>query len=223
MANRRLFQFLYSKQPKLTCISTQVTFRNLGRVVGSATGQGIYSVVGYGNGQFQIKLADNYVNFVGADFTPLSGITGTDVNVASLVGSSTYQVAVVGNSDWSTNGFDTDYNPVAVGDIFVANAVAGSGTGTAKLLIPSNLSTVEIMNGTGNMMTNAAPNFQTATGQTGKGAAVYFQTLAPSSTTTQTSTAVYVTTTTMVATNPVASSSMFINLWFRDSSALPGN
>lgn len=216
MANRRLFQFLYSRQPKLTMVQGQLLFRTAGRVVGSASGVGVYAVQGYGNGNFQIKLTDNYANLVGAEFTPIGGVSAAEVNVDSLAGSSSYQIAVVGNSTWSTVGVDTDYGSVAIGDPFVATAVAGSGTGFAKLISPSNVASVEVMPSLQNYMTNTSPNYGSNTGGIGRGTAVLFKTLAPS--TAMVSSAAV---TTMAVVNPVASSGMLFKLWFRDSSATP--
>lgn len=217
MANKRLFQFLYSKQPKLTCITGQMNFRSQGRVVGSATGLGVYSVVGYGNGKFQIKCNDNYVALVGAEFTPLTGISATGTNISAVVGSAAYQITVVGNNttaNWQSAGLDSDYGTAAVGQIFVANDVIGSGTGTCKQLIPSNISTVEVLNGTANMLTNTSPNYGSNTGGQGRGSSIFFQTLAPVASMVSSASL-----NTMTVTNPVASSSMMFKLWFRDSSS----
>lgn len=219
MANKRLFQFLYSKYPKLTMIHGVVTFGANGTIAsGSTFTAGIYSVTGNGNGSFQVKLSDNYYNFVGAQFLPVAGISGAaPVGVASLTGSSMYQVSVVGNSTWSTVGFDSDYTPV-VGAPFMANAVAGSGTGTAKLITPNNISTIQYVQGTGNVLTNNSPNFQNATGAVGKGSSVFFQTMAPVTTTVSS-----VATTAMTVTNPTGSTQATFKIWFRDSSTVPGN
>jgi hypothetical protein len=217
MANRRLFQFLYSRQPKLTMVQGQMTFAAGGRVVGSATGQGVYQIYRNGTGNYFVQLTDNYYDLIGADFTPISGVDPVSTNVASLVGSSMYQVSVVGNSTWSTVGLDTtQYGTATVGQPFVATAVAGSGTGTAKLIIPSNVSTVEIVPNVDGLLTNVGPNYGSNTGALGKGSGVWFRTLAP--TTSMVSSAAV---TTMAAVAPVGSSGMMFKLWFRDSSATP--
>lgn len=209
MANRRLFQFLYSRQPKLTMITGSFTAGANGTVAsGSVVGAGVYSVLGYGNGNYQVQLQDNYYALVANDFSVTSGINAAEVNVASLVGSSSYSIAVVGNSNWSTVGLDTDFTAV-IGAPFVATAVAGSGTGTAKLIIPSNISSIEVAPVASTLLPSNA-NLQ------GKGSAIYFKTLAPS--TAMVSSAAV---TTMAATNPVGSSQITFKMWFRDSSANP--
>jgi hypothetical protein len=209
MANKRMVQFLYSKHPKFTVITSEVDFAANGRVVGSSSGLGVYEVVYHSTGTYQLKLNDNYVGLVGVDFTPIAGISATATPVASLVGSTSYVVSTVGNTDWSTLGIDTDY-PVVVGMPFVALNVVGSGTGVAKAITPSNISNVMPIGSLSALMTNTAPNYASATGGVGKGSSLYFQTMSPVSSASVVS---------MVATNPVASSSMMLKLWFRDSSA----
>lgn len=198
-------------------VQGQLLFRTAGRVVGSSTGAGVYSVAGGGNGNFQIILNDNYYDLVGAEFTPISGVSATEVNIASLVASSSYQISVVGNTttaDWTAAGVPSQYGSPAVAMPFIATAVAGSGTGTAKLVVPSNVSTVEVMPNDSAYLTNTSPNYASNTGQAGRGTSVFFKTLAPSSAMVS-SAAV----TTMATVNPVGSSGMFFKLWFRDSSS----
>ncbi len=218
MANKRLYQFLYSKQPKLTMINGIVTFGAGGTIAsGSTFTAGVYSVTGNGNGTFQVKLSDNYAAFVGGQFTVHSGLSASVINISSLVGSSSYQIVSVGNSTWSTVGFDSDYTPVA-GAPFMANAVVGSGTGTARLLTPTNISTIQMLQTTTGLLTNNAPNFQNTNGAPGRGSSFFFQTMAP--TATMVSSAAVIS---QVVVNPTGSTQASFKLWFRDSSSLAGN
>lgn len=207
MANKRLFQFLYTKQPKLTMITGGFMIGASGSVAsGSVTGAGIYQLTQLGTGTYKVKLADNYVSFLDADYRMHSSVGATEVGVASLVSSSTYQIAVVGNSTWSTVGADSDYTAV-VGQPFVATNVAGSGTGTAKLLSPSGIVTIETLRNGSSQLTNGSPNL-------GKGSSFIFQTLANTVSSNSTSVS------TLVATNAAGSSTMTFKLWFKDSSVL---
>ena len=131
-----------------------------------------------------------------------------------MAGSTSYVVSVVGNTDWSTLGVDTDYT-VVVGMPFVARDVVGSGTGVVKAVVASNVSNVMPIGSLSALMTNSAPNYASATGVVGRGTSLYFQTMR--AITSETATSTYVTT--MTAVNPVGSSSMMVKLWFRDSSA----
>lgn len=204
MANKRLFQFLYSKQPKLTAIYGGIQFGANGTVAsGSSGGAGVYSVSKLATGVYQIKLQDNYAAVISQTYAMHSGVSAAEVNVASLTSSAAYQIAVVGNSTWSTVGLDADYT-AAVGQAFVANNVAGSGTGTAKLLVPSGIDSVESLRNTSGLLTNGSPNL-------GKGSSILFQTLAN-----QSSGSGVIQT--MTPTNPVASSTMTYVLWYKDSS-----
>lgn len=213
MANRRLYQFLYSRQPKLTMVNGIISFGANGSVT-SVSSVGVYTAANLAAGQYQIKLTDNYYAFVGAQFNFYSGIAGASTfGVAGLTGSSMYQITTVGNSDWTTLGPDPDY-ALTAGTVFRATAVVGSGTGTAKLLTVNPVVSAQVLQSQTTALQNNFPSL-------GRGSSIYFQTIAPVVTTSQTSTSVYVSTTTMTATNPVASSSMSFKLWFRDSSVTP--
>ncbi len=212
MANRRLYQFLYSRQPKLTMVNGIISFGANGSVT-AVSSVGVYTATNLATGQYQIKLTDNYYAFVGAQFNFYSGISAVSAAVAGLTGSSMYQITAVGNTDWSGLGPDPDYT-VAAGTVFRATATVGSGTGTAKLLTVNPVVSAQVMQSQVAALQNNNPSM-------GRGSSVFFQTVAPAVTTAQTSTAVYVSTATMAATNPVASSSMSFKLWFRDSSVTP--
>lgn len=204
MANKRLFQFLYSKQPKLTMIQGAFQIGASGTVAsGGISGAGVYQVTKLATGVYQIKLADNYANVLDANFCMGTGISATEVAVASLVASTTYQIAVVGNSTWSTVGVDSQYTPI-VGSPFVATNVAGSGTGTAKAIVASGIDTIETVRNLNGLLTNASPN-------QGLGTSIIFQTLANQS-------SGGLAMTTMVPTNAVASSTCHFKIWFKDSS-----
>lgn len=206
MANKRLFQFLYTKQPKLTMITGGFQVGASGNVAsGSITGAGVYSITKLGTGTYQLKLADNYANILGIDYQLYSSIGATEVAIASLVASSSYQIAVVGNSNWATVGADSQYTP-SIGQPFVANQVAGSGTGTAKLLASSGIVQIETLRRSTTMLTNGSPN-------SGLGASFIFQTLANQS-------SAGLAMTTLIPTNAVGSSAVSFKIWFKDSSVL---
>lgn len=172
---------------------------------GSVTGAGVYSVTKLGTGTYQIKLADNYASILDATFQSYTGIGATEVAVASLVASTSYQIAVVGNSNWATVGADSQYTPV-IGQPFVATNIAGSGTGTAKAIVASGIVGVDVVRRSNTMLTNGSPN-------AGLGSSIIFQTMANQS-------SGGLAMTTLVATNSVASAAMAFQIWFKDSSVL---
>lgn len=215
MANKRFYQFLYSKQPKLTMITGAFTVADGGAVAsGSVVGAGVYSITQASTGTYQIKLVDNYYSGLSAEFQAYQPPGAASTNVSALVGSSAYQISVVGNSTWSTVGVDTDYTAV-VGMPFIATAVAGSGTGTAKLLGPSKINSFEVLGKESPLLQNINPN-------QGRGSSLLFATMRDTVATTY---GVGSTTLSSVVTsapaNPIGSTSITFKLWYRDSSALP--
>lgn len=214
MANKRFYQFLYTKQPKLSMITGAFQIGQGGSVAsGSVTGAGVYSVTKASTGTYKIKLQDNYYAALSGQFQSYAPPGAAEVNVSLLTGSSAYQVAVVGNTDWTSLGVDSDYT-VAVGMPFVATATAGSGTGTAKLFGPSNIDSFEILPAESATLQNANPTL-------GKGSSILFKTMNTTAATTTVDTATFTTTLTMAATNAVASTTVAFKLWYRDSSVLP--
>lgn len=200
MANRRLYQFLYSKQPKLTVINGSFMVGASGSVASaSIVGAGVYAVSQLAAGVYQIKLADNYQTLLDAQFQAIQGAGASAVNVASLTASSVYQIAVVGNSNWNTVGLDSDYT-ASVGAPFVATNVAGSGTGTAKLMGTSGIDAFELIGSQSSLLQNNNPS-------QGRGSSVLFQCSAGIGSNSA-----------LFATNPVSSSQISFKLWFRDSS-----
>lgn len=213
MANKRLYQFLYSKQPKLTMISGGFTVGGDGSVASaSAFGAGVYSISNLAPGVFQIKLVDNFAALVNTQFQAYSPPGQASTNISALVGSSAYQIATVGNSTWTTVGLDSDYTPT-VGMPFVANATAGSGTGTAKLIGPSKIDAIEVIGSSSSMLQNLNPSL-------GRGSSFLFQTLNSTATTTVANTSTFTTTLTFAASSPVGSTTIMFQVWLKDSSVI---
>lgn len=142
MANRRFYQFLYSKVPMLTMIQGNVVIGASG-AVSSSSGVGVTSVTKLATGIYRIKLQDNYNHFVGADFTLESPVTGGSVSDGSFVADTLYQITAVGTTDWASVGLPSDLT-ATVGQVFVASATGGAGSGTAKAVGLTGVADIEV-------------------------------------------------------------------------------
>ncbi len=207
MANRREFQFLYSKQPKLTMRTGLVTFGGSGTIA-AVSGPGLGTVSKLTTGIYQIKFVDNFYAYIGAKFCMLSGTAGAAVGDGTFTQNTLYQIGTVGNTPWTTIGFDSDYTPV-VGATFVASGTGASGTntGSAKAIATggSGIYAVEVVENQTKMLQNLYPNAP-------RGSSLMIQTLGPTGGTTSSSTV-------LVPASPAAGSQLSFKVFFRDSSA----
>lgn len=195
MANKRFYQFLYSKHAKLTMINGLVTIGATG-AVSSVTGAGVQGVTRLGTGLYRVKLVDNYAAFVGFSAYEYSPLTGSPVADGSLVTGTLYQITVVGTTNWVSAGFDPDFTP-AVGGVFVATGAGGAGTGTATAVGLTGIDSVEVAQSQSSLLQNN----NTALG---RGSAVIMQTLSSAG----------------ALANPASGSQIGFKIWFRDSSVL---
>jgi hypothetical protein len=199
MANKRFYQFLYSKQPKLTLINGVINIGATG-AVSSFTIPGAASVTRLGTGIYKVKLQDNYVASIGTEASMISGTTGSAVNAGSFVTGTLYQITTLGTTDFTAVGLDSDYVP-AVGQPFVATG-AGSGTGTATAIGASGIIAVEVAASAQAQLVNKFPNLN-------RGASLIIQTFGlPASGQTP------------ELADPANGSAITLKIWFKDSTAL---
>lgn len=156
MANSRYYQFLFSKTPMLTMLQGQFVVGSTG-AVSSSSGTGLKTVVRLTTGIYQLQAIDDFNAFVGADFTFQSGVTGGNVSDGSLSANSLYQITAVGTTDWAANGLATGLT-ATVGQSFVATTSGGAGTGTAKLVTTSGISSIEVAQNPQVMLVNSVAN-----------------------------------------------------------------
>lgn len=204
MANKRFYQFLFTKQPKLTKINALLTVGSTG-AVSAISGPGVQGCTRLGTGIYKLKLQDNYYAFVGANFSVFDGITGSSVAGGSFITGTLYQILTLGTTtqaQWVTAGFDPDYT-AAVGGVFVAVA-GGAGTGTVKAIGVSNLVAVELAQNQQSMLQNLNTPL-------GRGSAVTFSTY---SMPTSAGSGAQV----PILADPNSGCQIHVDLWFRDSS-----
>lgn len=203
MSNKRLYQFLYSKQPKLTLINGLITVGSTGAVSAFAA-PGVQGVTRLGVGIYKIKLQDNYYAPVSLHAAAYSGISGSSVAGGSFVATTLYQVITLGTTtqaQWVTAGCDVDYT-VAIGTVFVAAGI-GAGTGTVKAITPSNITNIEFSQSLSGNLVNLNPSL-------GRGSSFILSCFGlPSSGQTP------------LATDPASGSQIVIDMWLRDSSVIP--
>lgn len=213
MSNKREYQFIRSKVPELTVRVGNITIGGSGSVASSSSGTGgVASVTKLTTGIYQIKLVDNFPFYIGSTFTFRSGTSGAAVGDGTLVANTLYQILTVGNSNWVTNGMDSQYT-AAVGVPFVASGTGdGAATGTAKAVATagSAIYTVEVVQDTTKLLTNNYPNMNTGT--QGKGSSFIIQCLGPTGGTTSAST-------TLIPANPAAGSILEFEIFLRNSTA----
>jgi hypothetical protein len=197
MANKRFYQFLYSKQPNLRLLTLSATFGSSGAVA-SSSGAGLYSFTKLAVGIYKVKLVDNYYAYLGNHASIRSAVAGASVTAGSFVVDTLYQITALGNTSWSAIGLDSDYT-AAVGQPFVATGV-GAGTGTAKAIAPSGITNIEISE-------DPASQLQNLYTAQGKGSAFIIQTFGlPASGQAP------------ALASPASGSILDLQLWFRDSS-----
>lgn len=118
--------------------------------VGTVKGSGIASVTLLSTGTYKIKLEDGFPRYLSGTAGAVAPSSGATVNDGSLVVGTTYIILSVGTTDWVAAGLDADVVP-AVGVSFVATAIGGAGTGTARAVVDSGIVSVEVV-GNPNLM-----------------------------------------------------------------------
>lgn len=93
-------------------------------------------------GVYRVKLADNYSSLFNIKASMKSGVTGSTLEVESMVAATLYQIVTVGDTNWQTYGLPANVT-AAVGQVFVASG-AGTGTGQVKALIASGIEEIEL-------------------------------------------------------------------------------
>lgn len=175
MSNRRYNQFIYNFHRKMVVLTAKwnvlatngagvtVTTSTAAGTFGapnpanSSFGNGIQAVTGYssspasGNnylsGTFGIQLSDNYLSYVGHDYSLAGPVTGSAILVSTgFTAGTLMQITALGTTttaQWVQVGVPAGVTP-AVGLVFQANTFgAGTGTGGAKVLASSNLTSIE--------------------------------------------------------------------------------
>lgn len=166
MANSTFQQFFWSKIKMLSMIEGQMVIGASG-AVSSYTGNGVLEVLQLTTGIYSIQLQENFNAFLGANFTIESPVTGGSVSDGSFVADTLYQITSAGDTDWSAIGFPDGFTPAA-GTVFLASSSGGSGTGTAKAIGASGISSIEVAQNAQAMIASSNIN---------EGALFYIQTL----------------------------------------------
>lgn len=210
MSNKREYQFLYSKVPKLTVRYGSITIGGTGSVATSSSGTGgLASVTRLGTGVYQIKFQDNFYSYVKSEFNWQSGTAGANVGDGTFVASTVYQIVTVGDTDWGGLGLPSGYG-TAAGMAFVASGTGdGAKTGVAKAISTagSGIVKVDVVQSASAYLTNTKPNMNTGTA--GLGSSIIIFTLGASGTDTMV----------MAPANPTAGAILNFEVVFRDSSA----
>ena len=113
---------------------------------------GIASITRLSAGRYQIQLQDNYVKLLGLDCSFISPVSGSNVTAGSFSVGTVYQITAVGTTNFNAIGLPSGV-VAAAGVVFKASG-AGSGTGTAKVIGASGISSVEIMDNSANALQN---------------------------------------------------------------------
>lgn len=190
MANRFFQQFTFSLNHYPVWLECSAAIGASG-ATSSLTGSGVLSLTRVAAGTYKLVLEDDYSRFLSFRATLQAPVTGAAVTAGSFVSGTLYQIVTLGTTDYSAVGLDSGIT-AAVGEVFVASG-AGSGTGTVKALGVSGIYAVELV---GN------PQLTVASTVSGSGSILYFKTLNASGT----------------ATDPASGSSIFIQVWYRNSS-----
>lgn len=112
--------------------------------VNSLKGPGIASVIRLAPGIYQIKLQDNYNRYYGGFAGLVAPAIGSNVADGSLVVGTPYMITAVGTTNWHAAGLPAEVTP-AVNVAFVATSIGGAGSGTAKAVGASGISSVEVI------------------------------------------------------------------------------
>lgn len=166
------------------------------------SGLGIKSITKMADGQYRIRLEDNYKKLLMVDARMQSPVTGAAVAATALVPGTVYQITSMGTTtqaQWVTAGVPSGIT-AAVGVVFKA-AATSSGTGAGKALGASGIATIEVIGNSENQL-----NSQPFTSQ--NGGYVDIQTLGPTAGGD----------TALIAKDPADGSKLFISIKLSNSS-----
>lgn len=201
MASRLFKQFLFSLNPMLTYIEGSFSIGATG-AVSAVKGGGISNVVRLSAGCYQVKLEDSYNRLLMTDYSFVSPVTGSDINISGssvMTIGQVYRITAVGTSttaNWVAVGLPVGVVP-AVGVAFAASVTgSGTGTGTVKAIGVSGCAQVEVM-GDANLSIGQPTNPY-----------IILQCLSATSSSV----------TTMIAADPASGSIMKMHFFFRNSS-----
>ncbi len=107
----------------------------------SSNAAGIKAITRLAAGIYEIQLQDNYARLLELDVNFSAPVSGGNVTAGSFSTGVAYQITALGNTNFHLVGVPSDVTP-AVGVVFVATG-AGTGTGTAKILASSGISSCE--------------------------------------------------------------------------------
>lgn len=197
MANRRFTQFLYSLHNMPVLLDCNIAIGSTG-AVGTVKGPGILGVTRLSAGTYKIQFQDNYYKYFGMDYSVNSGVTGSNITAGSFVATTSYVITAVGTTNWNAIGLPTGIT-AAAGQGFVATGI-GSGTGTAKIVAPSGIVTIESL---------GDPSLQLAPTLVGnQGGYIIIQCMASTSSSV----------TTLIATDPVIGAQLYLRFYLSNSS-----
>jgi hypothetical protein len=143
MGNGYYQQFMFSKihAPVLLCGS--VNIGAAGAPTG-LTGGGMSSISRLSAGTYRILLEEPYNRFQRLHVNAIAPTTGAPVADGAFVAGTTYQITVVGTTNWAGVGLPSGV-VAAVGQSFVATGAGGAGTGTATAVGSSGIVAVEVV------------------------------------------------------------------------------
>ena len=107
--------------------------------VGTVKGGGIASVELLAAGIYRINFDETYNRRLNGTAGCIGCQSGGSVADGSLTPGALYVITAVGTSNFTANGASVNQ----VGEAFVAAGAGGAGTGTAKLLVPSNVCAIQ--------------------------------------------------------------------------------
>lgn len=200
MANRRFTQFLWNPHTMPVLLDCSVAIGATG-AVGTVKGTMIKGVTRLATGVYRIQLQDNYYKFYLSGWSFRAPVTGSAVPDGSLSAGTMYEIQTVGTTDWNAAGLPTGLT-AAVGSVFKAANVGGSGSGTAKALGFSGITSVEVLGDTNTML---GPQ-----GVANQGGYITVKCNGPTNSST----------TTPVATDPASGSVMFLSFYLSNSSVV---
>lgn len=167
-----------------------------------SNGLGIKAITRLAAGVYQIQLQDNYAQFLHLAARLAAPVTGSAVLIGALTPGVVYQITVVGaatTAQWITAGVPVGITP-AVGVTFVALATSAGSLSACKAIGVSGISAVEIVGDTSTMLQNQ-PVVPLSGG---------FLTI-------QCLGATDASTTTLIPTDPISGSTLYIEIYLNDS------
>lgn len=203
MANRSYTQFNYSLHKMPVTIDCNFLVGASGAVTaGSVKGSGVYAVTRLAAGIYKVQFQDNYYKLYAMGHSIKAPVTGADVAAGSLTPGVVYEITALGTTttaQWVTAGVPVGTTP-AVGVSFLA-AATSAGTGTAKAIGVSGITSIELVGDTNLQLGPQGLN-------AGQGGYAIVKCLG----------ATDASTTTLIATDPASGSRVQLDFWLSNSS-----